>query len=224
MAGRITGLVAQKKNRERVNVYIEGEFAFGLAMIEALKLHKGQVLSAEDIARLKALDEVEVAHEQALNFLSFRPRSASEVRQNLATKQVSEAAIDLVIERLQAAGLVNDGEFARFWVDNRQQFNPRGARALRQELSRKGVPDEVIREALDETDETESAYRAASQRAGRYAGVDRATFYKKLGDFLMRRGYSYPTAREALDRLWQERLDSSEAPEDGYDPNIDNDE
>jgi regulatory protein len=206
MGGTITALVVQKHNKERVNVYVDGQFAFGLAMIEALKLHKGQVLSDDDISRLRALDEVEVAHEQALRFLSYRPRSSQEVRDNLrqSKQQFSDASIDITIERLQRAGLLDDEAFARYWVDNRDQFKPRSVRALRYELRQKGVPDSAIEAALSSLDEEEAAYRAASDRAHRYAHADRDTFRKQMGNFLSRRGFSYDVVRSVLDRLWEE--------------------
>jgi len=134
MAGTITALRFQKRNKYRVNVYIDGQFAFGLAAIEAARLRVGQTLSDDDVARLRMRDEVERAYERALNFLSYRPRSEAEVRRNLRKKNVEEEVVEEVTGRLTRAGLLNDQEFARYWVENRLQFNPRGARALRHEL------------------------------------------------------------------------------------------
>jgi len=209
MVGTITSLVVQERNKQRVNVYIDGEFAFGLAMIEALKLRKGQRLSEADIAQLQALDEIEVAHEAALNFLSYRPRSTDEVRRRLAKRKYSEQAIDVVVGRLQEVGLLDDEAFARYWVENREQFSPRSVRALRQELRQKGVPDSDITLVIEEIDETEAAYRAASRRAKRYAHMDREEFRKKVGDFLLRRGFGYGVVRDAVGRLWAERHDDN---------------
>ncbi len=204
MAGQITALVAQQRNKERVNVFIDGEFAFGLAMIEAIKLKRGQHLTDEDIERLKALDEIEIAHDRALNYLSYRPRSTKEVRDNLKNKGIDEIAIEQVIDRLTEAGLLNDEDFARFWLQNRDQFKPRGERALRYELRQKGIADGIIELALEELDEDDAAYRAASRRARRYQDADPMTFRKKVGDFLMRRGFSYDIVRDTVDRLWAE--------------------
>ena len=217
MAGKITALVAQKRNKERVNVFIDGEFAFGLAMIEAIKLRKGQELSPADIANLKALDEIEVAQESALNFLSFRPRSAAEIRKNLLGKDYSEAAVEKVLERLSNAGLVNDAEFAQFWVENREQFKPLSSRGLRYELRQKGVPDDEIEGALEALDEEDSAYRAAREKALRIPTADKQLFSKKLGSFLARRGFSYNIVREVVDRLWIERIEDDETAYDNLD-------
>lgn len=206
MAGTITALIVQKRNKKRVNIYLDGEFAFGLALIEAAKLHKGQRLTDEDIDHLKALDEIEVAHERALNFLSYRPRSIAEVQRNLRDKQIGEAAIEVVVDRLERAGLLNDEEFARFWVENRERFSPRGERALRYELRQKGIADSIINLVLGDLNQEDAAYRAAKARAKRYAEADKAVFRKRLGDYLARRGFSYDDIRDVVERLWSERL------------------
>lgn len=221
MAGTITALVAQERNKERVNVYLDGDFAFGLALIEALHLKKGQHLSDEEIARLKALDEIEVMRERALHFLSFRPRSSGELRAHLRQKDASEAAIEAVLERLQNAGLIDDAEFARYWAQNREQFKPRGARALAQELRQKGVDDELIAEATSQLDEAESAYRAAKSRVARLANLDKQLFRKRLGDFLLRRGFDYNTIRSVVDRLWEEQQENIDDAETAHHPDFD---
>lgn len=205
MAGKITALVAQKRNKERVNVYIDGEFAFGLALIEALKLHKGQTLTDEEIDRLKALDEVEVAHERALNLLSYRPRSTDEVRRKLQeSNKFSENAVEKALEKLERAGLLDDEAFARYWVENRERFSPRSARALRHELRQKGVSDRVVEDVVTSLDEEDAAYRAAQAKLSRYANAEEDEFRKKLGGYLSRRGFSYGTVRDVLDRIWNE--------------------
>jgi regulatory protein len=204
MAGTITALVVQKRNKERINVYLDGEFAFGVAASAAMGLRKGQALSDEEIARLKALDQIEKAYQRALNFLSYRPRSMAEVQRNLRKKDVPEDVIEQIVERLERIGLLDDEEFARYWIENRQQFKPRSARALRYELRQKGIPEVVIEGALDDFDDENAAYRAAQARASRYANGDERTFRQRLGDFLARRGFDYGTSRDVLGRLWEE--------------------
>jgi regulatory protein len=204
MPAIITSLVVQKKNKDRVNVFLDGEFAFGLAMIEALKLRKGQALTEQEIDRLKALDDIEVAHERALNFLSYRPRSIAEVRRNLKDKEFSPETIDTVVQRLQDSQLLDDQAFARYWVDNREMFEPRSARALRFELRKKGLGDLDIAPAVEEINEEDAAYRAAVALARRHGKLDWEAFRKKLGDFLLRRGFPYPIIRDVVKRLWRE--------------------
>jgi regulatory protein len=215
MAKTITALRFQKRNKNRVNVYIDGQFAFGLAAIEAAHLQVGQTLSANDIARLQRQDEVEKAYERALNFLSYRPRSEAEIRRNLRKKKVKDEVIDEAVDRLTRAGLLNDREFARYWVENRLQFNPRGARALRYELRRKGVPTSIIDDALANLDETEAARKVAEAGARRLTNLEAREFRRRLGAYMARRGFSYavikPLVEETLETMRCEDLLDTES-------------
>lgn len=211
MAGIISELRFQQRNSERVNVYLDGRFAFALPDVEAARLRVGQHLSDADIEHLKDVDAEQKAYERAIRFLSYRPRSEAEVRTNLLHSDVDPELVERVIERLQAHGYVDDAEFARFWIENRERFRPRGARALRQELRSKGVADTASADLLAGVDLVESAYRAVQPRAVRLAGLlapppagDRQAFRRKVGDFLMRRGFDYDIVREVVTRLEQE--------------------
>jgi len=207
MAGKITRLRFQKRTNERVNVYLDGQFAFGLPALEAARLRVGQYLSDTDIERLRALDAVQKAYDRAVRFLSYRPRSQAEVRRALRRSEIDEVVIKAVIERLTRQGYLDDAEFARFWVENRQQFRPKGARALRQELRQKGLDNTTIEAAIANLDPEASAYAAARPRALRLANLipdDLRTFRRKLTDFLLRRGFDYETVRDVVTNLIQE--------------------
>jgi regulatory protein len=206
MAGEISALVFQKRNKERVNVYLDGRYAFSLPAIEAAQLHRGQYLSDAEIGALREKGELQKGYDRALRYLAYRPRSRAEVEEYLAGKGVIPAHVAEILERLAKAGLLDDLEFARFWVENRERFRPRGRRALQYELRQKGVSDTVIREVLEETlpSEEESAYRAAQGRARTLAGADYADFRRKLWGYLARRGFSYEAIEQATERLWND--------------------
>jgi regulatory protein len=207
VVGQITALKVQKRNRERVNLHIDGHFAFGLAAIEAMRLEVGQHLTADEIAHLKAQDEIEVAYERALNFLSYRPRSIAEVQRRLTKKQFGAPAIEEVLARLTRAGLLDDQAFARYWLENRDAFKPRGNRALRYELRQKGVADSVIGTLLVDHNESNAAYRAAlsqAQKLARKHNHDTDTLRSKLLAFLSRRGFSFGIARDTADQVLSE--------------------
>ena len=79
---KITALQVQKRNPNRVNVHLDGEYAFGLARIVAAWLKVGQTLEEEKISELQADDARERAMQQAMLFLSYRARSEKEIRDN----------------------------------------------------------------------------------------------------------------------------------------------
>jgi regulatory protein len=128
MERKITALKAQKRNQNRVSVYLDGEFAFGLARIVAAWLHVGQTINEQQILKLQSQDTVEVAFQKALRHLSYRPRSEAEVRQKLDTSGYTEAVIETVITRLLENKLIHDPQFAQMWIENRSTFRPRSRR------------------------------------------------------------------------------------------------
>jgi regulatory protein len=212
MAGMITAIKVQKRNPQRVAIYLDGEFAFGLARIVAAWLNVGKALSDEDILKFKEQDTLEVAYQKALHFISYRPRATAEVQKKLVEKGFSEPDVVETLERLQRNGLLNDAQFAQAWVENRMAFRPRSRRVMAFELRRKGLVDETIDQALGEqVDEESLAYEAGRRQARRLAGLERREFRTKLGAFLGRRGFSYDVVRPVVDRLWAE----ASQPEDG---------
>jgi regulatory protein len=203
MAGEVTALKAQKKNRDRVSVYLDGRFAFGLPAIVAASLRLGQHLSDPEIESLKEQGNVEKEYNQALNYLSYRPRSQAEVSTYLQKRGVPEIQIDIILDRLENVGLVDDAAFARYWVDNRERFRPRGLRGLRYELQTKGIDNEVIDEALASVDPSASAYRAAGKKAQQLRNLEESVFERRLVEYLARRGFAYDIAQEVARRHWQ---------------------
>ena len=201
---KITALVVQKKNPNRVNIYLDGEFAFGLARIVAAWLSTGQELSEEKIEQLQAEDARERAFQQAMLFLSYRARSESEIRQNLRKHEIPEAVIEQTLDRLRQDGLANDKQFARAWVENRTVFRPRSRRLMAMELRQKGLNEEAVSSAVQSVDDEALAYEAAQKRATRFKDLEWSEFRKKLSDFLARRGFSYAVIAPVVTRIWNE--------------------
>lgn len=206
----ITSLVAQKRNAQRVSVYLDGEYAFGLGAALAVGLSVGQTLTADEIAALQERDSVERAYTKALRYLSYRPRSEQEVARYLERKGVEDKIHHQVLARLRSKGFVDDAEFAQLWVENRETFRPRGRRALRHELRQKGVEREVVESALSGVNEEEGAARVARKVLSRYVGLDKKTFYRRLLGCLQRRGFAYGVSRRMVDTLWEETSAGSE--------------
>jgi regulatory protein len=198
----ITQLSPQARHPERVNVFLDGEFAFALAGELAAGLRVGQALDEAALARLQAEEEAHRALDRALGQLERRPRSRAELAHYLGGKGVAPETIERVLARLAELGLVDDAAFAAWWVDNRARHRPRGAQALRQELSAKGIGREEQRAAMADVDEAQLALAVARAQAQRYRGLPRADFERRLGGFLARRGFGYQAVRAALRSTW----------------------
>jgi len=200
----ITDLRVQQRKKDRVNVYLEGMYAFSLHISIAEQLKLGQQLSPQECEALCRRDAIYKAYERALHYLSFRPRSRFEVNRYLGGKGIPGDVAREVVAKLEDARWLDDASFARFWVDNREDFKPRSRWALRTELRQKGVSDEIIEQALQDVNEEESVYRAALGRAQRLAHLDYQTFRRRLGGFLQRRGFGYSLVKDTVERLWRE--------------------
>ena len=201
---KITAIVVQKKSPNRVNIHLDGEFAFGLARITAAWLRVGQELSEEKIEQLQAEDARERAFQQAMLFLSYRARSEAEIRKNLRKHEIPEPVIEQTLERLRQDGLANDNQFASAWVENRNAFRPRSRRMMAMELKQKGLGEEAIRAAVETVDDDAAAYEAAQKKVPRFKSLEWNDFRRKLSEFLARRGFSYSVISPVVTRIWNE--------------------
>lgn len=150
--------------------------------------------------------EVEDVINSALKLLSYRPRSEAEVRRRLSRRFLPELVEEAILH-LMNLGLLDDAAFASYWRENREMHRPRGARALRWELSRMGVARGVVEEALTGLDEEENAYRAASKLFRRLVHASNDDFRNKLSTYLSRRGFSSEAVSTTIERCWGELSD-----------------
>ena len=140
----VTAISGQKRNKERVNIVLDGEYAFSLSRFTAARIQIGQDLSQVTIDNLLAEDSVESAKQRAFRFVSYRPRSVWEMKQYLARKGYDESTVEPVIRRLVELKMLDDQKFAHYWVEQRETFKPRSRRALHHELFQLGVDRRIV--------------------------------------------------------------------------------
>ncbi len=209
--GTISLVEAQQTVRRhlgpRVNVFIEDKFSFAISTEVAFKhgLRPGLKLDDDAIEALLREDGEGKALQSALTFLGHRARSEAEIRTRLLKDEWSEPVIVRVLEKLRTALLVDDGNFAQGWVENRSRFRPRGGRLLQHELRQKGVGREDIEAALpDDNEEVDNALLALQKSARKWQLPDEREAQRKALEFLARRGFGYGTAKAAWTRFREE--------------------
>jgi regulatory protein len=206
--GRITAIERQRRNPERVNVFLDGAFAFGLPVnaVVDFQLKTGRQLTTVEIEELKELDDTAKAIDAAIRLLTSRPRSVREITDRLKRKEYGDETIERVIARLREWRYIDDEAFARYWVENRESNRPRGRRLLEQELRQKGVERETVRETLDDSgiDERAGALEIARAKLRSYRNEEESVARRRLGAFLARRGYGYDVVKPVLDELFGE--------------------
>lgn len=211
---KITAITPQTRNPERVSVFVDDEFALGLALEVAVRsgLRVGQEVTEQDLVDLGRDEERARAMERALGFLAYRARSEKEIRDRLFRYGYEDDLVELTIERLRRLGYVNDEVFASLFIRDRLNGRAKGRRAILGELRRKGVDPELAEHAFDAVagdradTETDRALEVASRwTRGRPVGAsreERERAKRRLWGHLARRGFSSEAIRLAVSQAF----------------------
>ena len=205
----ITALKPGKRREKRVNVFLDGSFAFSLAadVVAGANLRVGQQLTPQREHELAGADEYKRCFNAAARFLGYRPRSESEVRDRMRERGYTAGVVSKVIARLRELELLDDAAFARYWAENREEFSPRGRRLMEIELRQKGLDRETIEQAVAVVDEDAGARRAAEKKLPSLPADDYDIFRRRLWAYLGRRGFDYETINRTIEKIWKERQD-----------------
>lgn len=200
---KITKIEGQK-NIERVNIYIDREFAFGLTKEIQLKygLYEGMEIDKRFIEEVLLEEEKLKAKNKALKFLSYRQRSEKEVVDKLKKEGFSQEIIDKTVEFLKGYNLIDDLNFAKNFVMDKSNINKYGPERIKYELYMKGIPESIINKSLEDYDDEYSvALELARKKINSYKNDNKSAIYRKLGGFLQRRGFSYECILKVLREL-----------------------
>ncbi|MCY4578965.1 MAG: regulatory protein RecX [Chloroflexi bacterium] len=152
-------------------------------------------------------DQMRRASASAIRHLARRPRTESEVRTHLRRKFPHDI-IEQVVADLRERSLIDDAEFARLWTESRLRTKPRSAWLVKRELMSKGVASDLAEQAVSDFDDSENAYRAASDYSRRLDRADYETFHRRLFGYMGRRGFSASVSRSVISSLWRDREQS----------------
>jgi regulatory protein len=201
---RITG-IRSGKNKKRVEVYIDDELSLTVhkEVIHKKGLYKGQDITDKEVNSLRKSDLIQRCSDAALNFLSYRPRSETEVKQRLNRRGFDSDTIDSTIKYLKQKNFINDREFAQYWCNNRTDFNPKSRIVISKELINKGISEDIAREISGDIDELDAAYRAAAKKIKILSSLDYDTYRSKLYNYLRWRGFNYEIISNVCEQLWE---------------------
>lgn len=164
-----------------------------------------QTISQEEIEKLIKENEYQKVYDQALKFLSYRPRSEKEMFDWFKRKEVGTEVQKLVLVKLKERNFIDDEEFARWWIEQRLNFRPLGLRLLARELQLKGIGREIIEKqtaSLNESvNEEQMARKLIEKKIKAWAGLLPKERQQKLIGFLGRRGFSWEIIRQLIDEF-----------------------
>ncbi len=206
---KITNLTSQQKNKNRINVLVDGKYRFSLDIFQVgeLGIKLGKEYSEEELIALETESQFGKVYTRALEYSLSRPHSAKEIRDYLYKKTrdtrtktggikkgVSPVVTERVFARLVERGYIDDEKFARFWVENRNLKKGASKRKMMAELQIKGVASEVIQKVLAESERTDSdeLRKIIAKKRSRYPDD------QKFMAYLARQGFAYDDIRAAL--------------------------
>jgi len=214
---KITKIEKQKHRKDFYSIFLDGEYAFHLNkdVLSNLKWEVGQEIDGEELIRVNRLEQIKEARDYAFLLLSYRSRSCQELRERLLKKGYEKEIAQEVVEELKSLHYLDDLAFAREWVEMRLR-EKRGKILIRQELLKKGIDKEVIEDSIAEgfgkivSSEDQLAWQAIEKRIPRYHKLEKAKAYRRIKDFLIRRGFSIEATQNTLDRFFQNYSRDSE--------------
>lgn len=192
----ITSLEQQQKRQWRTSIFVDGSFweAIDTEVVVELGLHEGQVLTQDELDELSRELAAKRAMQRALILLAHRARSTQELSERLTRAGFKAHTVAHVVERLRALGYLDDEEFARVWLKDRMHTKLYGKHRVKYELKMKGVPDGIIEEQLEagtsDESEYERALKLAEEKVRAFKGLEGDKAYRRLSQFLLRRGFS----------------------------------
>jgi len=200
----ITKIEKQKKNKERYNISIDGDFAFGLYEDSLVKygLRSGDELTAEKIKEMQEYDEFGYGKKVAYSFLAYKQRSKKELIKKLKLKKISDASIEKIVELLEKQKYLNDELFAGNFIEDKLNCRPIGKRLAKLKLSEKGIDKEVIEETLNkiysEDKEAEYAERVLEKYVKKVKYKDAVDKKNKCYRYLISKGFDFDTVKKVL--------------------------
>lgn len=195
---KITAVSAQAKNKERVNIYLDGEFAAGVSLetVMSLRLKVGDEIDEEKLKSLLELSERTDAANKAVKYISGALKTKKQVKDYLLKKGFSEETVWYTIDKLKDYGYINDAEFSEKFIESTR--SKQGRRLAEYKLMMKGVKKEVIDSVYAESEisQKEDAARLAEKYL-RNKEITRENISKAYR-YLIGRGFSFDEADFAL--------------------------
>jgi regulatory protein len=206
---KITGLSSQQKDKNRINVMVDGKYRFSLDIFQVadLGIRVGKEYTDDELTELETESLFGKAYTRALEYALMRPHSSKEMRDYLFRKtrdtrtKTGEMKKGLpvsittrVFDRLSEKGYIDDEKFTRYWVENRNLTKGASKRKLTAELRTKGVPSAIIESQLSESSRSDEdeLKKVIAKKQSRYADE------QKFIQYLLRQGFSYDEVKHAL--------------------------
>ena len=206
---KITDVAPQKNNKNRVSVFVDGEYAFSLDSADALRL--GVKVDAEitekDIEIYNLESNLSKAKSKAFDIVSRKAVTEKGLRDALFKKGYDKVIVDIVVDTMQEYNYINDFDFCESFFEYAKQKGW-GILKIKSELKRRGVSEVVMRDALSQFSDSPKE-RIYDIMCRKFDGADTTDIKQKqkILRFFASRGFDYESTMDALGRFVSENKD-----------------
>lgn len=207
--GKITKIEVQKKNKDRVNIYIDDKYAFAAFVDVVINqgIKKGMELDADILQKIDFEEHRRKCKNAAIKIVERSAKTEKQVIDKLKEKEYSDDAIKYAVDFLNEYGFINDRLYAKSFAHDKLMKN--GTNKIKFELRRKGISDDIIKETLNDINDDEEIENAVSIAEKKYVQIlrresDKYKIKNKLYTFLAGRGYSFDTVKKVVEIVMKE--------------------
>lgn len=203
MVLEITDIQEQKKDVNRVSVFVDGEFRFGMfkSAVKRYGLHIGMKLSEEDYKKLLETIELDKAKYRALDYISYQNRSEKEIVNKLRTLEYSEFIIEQVIQFLKKYDYINDEDFARKFTEYNLNYKRKSMKRIQYDLYQKGISGIEIEELIPNKEKLEYENIEYLLKKYKYNKEMDRKDKEKLIRRILSKGFNYSNLKECMCKI-----------------------
>lgn len=202
----ITKIEVQKRNKNRVNIYVDHEYAFSLdsELVYKEGLKTNESINIKKVEEIAKKDNYLKCKSTALRIVEKTYKSEKELKDKLLLKGYDKDSIEKSIEFLKEYGFINDVSFTKLYIKDKNRTQ--GKSKIKYDLIKKGISEEVIESSISEIDEEverENAYNIAIKKYNVIAKRedDKYKLSQKLFRFLLSKGYNYDTVSYVVRKI-----------------------
>lgn len=201
---KISKLEQGKKNKRRLNVFVDDTFAFSCfaEIASEFGIQKGAFITEETMEAAKIADDMQAAREYAFRYAARGIKSEKQYRDKMAEKKYLPASVDAAVEALRHYGYINDEEFARMYASD--LFLRYGPWVVKRKLKERGIDDAIISAVTEDADSHGTLVTLASAAMRKYAADEPRKRRDRMTRYLASRGFDFDDIKEVIEALENE--------------------
>lgn len=211
---KITKIEEQKKNKDRVSIYVDDNYLFGVnkEVVYTAGLKVGKEVTEEYLNEVVRKEEKLRANNYAINLISMGGlKTENEIYKKMVSKEFNEDDINGAIDLLKEYKYIDDEAYCEYYVKDKININGYGMNKIKNQLYKKGVSSEIINRCIEEyvDDDTqfELALEVGKKKMNTIRTDDFSVIYRRVSNFLQGRGFSFDVIKKVMNELKKEFKD-----------------